>query len=405
MAALKSISIFIAGNAVSSDLQGAYLARTILAVNPDVHLWGSGGDRMKSAGVEVLVRSDHVGCVDAIAAFSLLRETRKVLAEQKRILAGKRPDLAILIDNEGYCNKRLAQFLDRQGIPTIYYFPPLVWLWGSWRAHRIARHAKAIITGFPKDVEIYRKAGGAAVYFGNPLVDILAETTGAGGKIAGLLRAPRAKIVGLMPGSRNHEIELLAPAMLGAAREIQKNHPETGFVLPVAAPHLRSKLEKLIEIAGMSGKITLVEPGSYATLKECTVVIVAAGTATIELALLEVPMVVVYRLGTITYQLARHLIRTDFIAMPNILTNRRIVPELRQSEVTIERLVAETEPFLTSEFRSDQIKADLKRVRQILGEEKVLEKIARFILAEASGTSAGSLASYRLPTLPASALI
>lgn len=372
-------SIFIASSAVSGDLQGARLARELLRMRPGLRLTGSGGPQMIAAGVDIKVQTAHLASVGIFAACRFYSALKHALDEQKKAILEERPDVAILIDCEGYFNECFCDFLAREKIPIIHYFPPLVWLWGAWRARKIARDAHAIIPAFPNEIAPYEKAGGAVFYFGHPLIDIIGESVNLSEAPA---PSPAGKLVGLMPGSRVHEVEILGPPMLDAALAIRNQIPGTKFLLPLAGNHLRERLEAEIARTEMQDDVTLVIDASYQKLRQCDLVVVAAGTATIELTLLGVPMLVVYRLGALTYQVVRFLVKTPFIAMPNILAGRVIVPEMRQDEVNADRIAKEAIRILKNDGVRKEIQAGLHEVKTMLGEPGVLKRVAHFILGE-----------------------
>ncbi len=368
--------IFIGTSAVSGDMQGGRLARELRRLKPDLRLMGSGGAHMAAAGVELCVETNHLASADLITSFLSYGKLRAALHAQMRAVREQRPDLAILIDCEGHFNERLSEFLHREGIPIVYYFPPLVWLWGRWRAQRIAQRAHAVIPGFPHEVSLYQEAGASMFYAGHPLVDLVHE----GADTRPLVNDHPT--IGLMPGSRTHEVELLARPMIEAAAQIRERFPAARFILPAASPHVREQLAREIARVGMENQIALTDPAAPEVLTQCDMVVVASGTATIELSLLCVPMLVVYRLGALTYQIARRVVTTPFIAMPNIVANRNIVPELRQADVRADTIATEVFRVLENADVAATMRAELRAVSQTLGEPGVLTRVSQFLLDE-----------------------
>lgn len=373
--------IFIAAGEVSGDRQAAYLARAILSHNRHVQLYGSGGEKMIEAGIEIRVRTSHLGCVGFQEALRYLHPLRRVMSEIRSMIRSDPPDMAVLVDNEGF-NGLLSRFLHSEGIPFIYYFPPQVWFWGEWRARAVATRAHAIIAAFADEAAIYRREGGQVRWFGHPLIDIVKTEPGAGKIFDSLGMDSARRTIAIMPGSRFQELHQMVPAMLGAAQILLTKHPELQIILPLAAPHLRSALEKQIMRAGMSGLVTVVEDHIYTLLSKCEMVLLSSGTATLELALLGIPMVVAYRVKPLTYLLGKHLLKVRFLSMPNILLGERAVPELLQEDVTAERLALEAISILDRPERANTIREKLGTIRSMLGERGVLDRAASFILNE-----------------------
>ncbi|MBI4548318.1 MAG: lipid-A-disaccharide synthase [Ignavibacteriae bacterium] len=378
----QPLKIFIAAGEVSGDRQAAYLAQAILLKNPNVVLFGSGGEKMQEAGVDVRIRTSHLGCVGFQESFRYIKPLREILGDLRLILRDERPDIAVLVDNEGF-NGLLANFMHSLEIPFIYYFPPQVWLWGEWRARTIARKARMIISAFPEEAEIYRKAGGHAVWFGHPLLDIVKASNNHSSVLGEVGLDPSLPMMAVMVGSRFQELEQLAPPMLTAARMIKERHPQIQILLPLAAPHFLHEVEREIARAELTHQINIITNHVYACLSRCEVVLLSSGTATLEAALLGVPMVVCYRVKPLTFFLGKHLVKARFIAMPNILLNERVVPEFLQDEVTAERLADETLAILESPTRVRLIRQNLQRIRPLLGSEGVLERTAALILQQA----------------------
>ncbi len=371
----QPMKIFIAAGEVSGDRQAGHLAEALLRHDPSLSLFGSGGERMRQAGVDIRITTSHFGSVGFQESLRYFRPLRAILAELRVLLLDERPDLAVLVDNEGF-NGILAKFLYREGIPFTYYFPPQVWFWGEWRARSIARRATLIIPAFEPELAIYRREGANVRWFGHPLLDIVQVRENPEEVFSALGLDPRRETVAVMPGSRIQELEELTPPMLGAARTIRERHPGTQIVVPLAAPHLRELLEAQVRRAGMEGDVTIVTRHVYECLSRCRAVILSSGTATLELALLNVPMVVCYRVTPLTYLIGRQLLKSRYIAMPNILLNEQVVPEILQEQVTAENLSRETLALLEEPERVAAMRASLARVRPLLGEEGVLRRVA-----------------------------
>ncbi len=371
----QPIKIFLAAGEVSGDRQAAFLAEALWKQDPSLHLFGSGGERMRQAGVDLRVTTSHFGSVGFQESLRYLRPLRAVLSDLRILLRDERPDLAVLVDNEGF-NGVLARFLYKNDIPFTYYFPPQVWFWGEWRARAIARRARLIIPAFEPELAIYRREGGNVEWFGHPLLDIVKLRIRPEVAFAKRWLDPSRPTIALMPGSRFQELEQLTPPMLSAAQLIRKEYANVQIIIPVAAPHLRPLLKSQLLAAGMADQVTLVTDDVYECLSLCSCALLSSGTATLEVALLGVPMVACYRVTPLTFFLGRQLVKSRFIAMPNILLNEAIVPELLQEQVTAERLAKEALSILGHRATADAMRSNLQRIRPLLGTEGVLWRVA-----------------------------
>lgn len=381
--------IFFAAGEISGDMQAAHLARAMRRLNPNVYLYGCGGDRLRAAGVDVRIDCAHLGYI----AFHRPRRFRRAIAETerelKRLLGDERPDLVVLVDGEGF-NSFLIKFMREEGIRFVQYFAPLVLFWGAWRARSVAKHAAMVIPAFPAEVDVFRRAGAHSEWFGHPLREVIARETSSAHP-----ETLRSQSVALMPGSRLHEIERLLPTLLDAAKELHRRDESRRFVLPLAAPHLRAVVQRQLADRGVEHLVRILERDAYQELARCEVALVASGTATLELALLGVPMVVVYRVHPLTYLAARALLKTKFIALPNILLGRAVAAELVQENFTRERVIAAAEALLSNPSHRAAVRNDLAKIGPMLGGTNVLAPAARRVL-ELAGAQTCFAAGSRL---------
>lgn len=382
--------ILMAAGEVSGDRQGAYLAAAILAQNPEARLFGAGGDRMRQAGVDIRVETSHLGCTGLQESLRYALPLWRVYGGIRKLARDERPDIAVLIDNEGF-NTALAGSLSRAGVPVVFYFAPQVWLWAERRARSVSRIARAIVCAFAPEAEVYKRYGGRAVWLGHPLVDVIRAAGDEPDAVERLGLDPARPLMAIMPGSRFHEVERMGRAMLLAARRISQRVPDVQIVLPLAAPHLRPALEREFERTGMTSRVTVIDEHVYACLRRCRVLLTAAGTATLEAALLGVPMIVGCRISALSFALLRLFRKTSFVAMPNILAGERIVPEFVQRGVNPDDLAAEALAILEDPKRAEQMKASLARIRELLGAEGVLARVATLLLAEARAARASGV--------------
>ncbi|MDB6109605.1 MAG: Lipid-A-disaccharide synthase [Pedosphaera sp.] len=373
----------MAAGEVSSDRQAGHLARKLLLQRGDAQLFGCGGGAMQGAGVDVRVETAQYGCIGMQESARFSKPLHRAMSDISTLVRSEKPDLAVLVDSEHF-NGHVASFLNQQRIPFVYYFPPQVWLWGRWRARAVAKRSRLIIPAFLAEVDIYRSKGGRVQWCGHPLLDLVKPEADHEKIFREFGLDPSLPTMAIMPGSRAQELEELAPSLLAAARQIKQRHPQLQLILPVAAPHLLTRLQQEIAAAQLTADIKIIDQHVYTCLSRCEVVMLSSGTATLEVALLGVPMVVAYRVKPLTYFVARRVVSTRFIAMPNILLDEPIVPELIQKDLTVERLVAETVQILENPERRTWMRKHLRRIPPLLGTQGAISRAASLVLDEAS---------------------
>ncbi len=383
--------MMIAGEA-SGDLHGSHLARRLKELSPSVALFGIGGGLMKQAGVEVISDiTDRavIGFVEAIKNFLPLG---KLLGDIKRLVKARKPDVVVLIDYSGF-NLKVARSLSDLGVPLVYYFPPQIWASRSYRAKEIARIITKVIAVFPFEVDIYRRAGADFEFFGHPLLDVVATRLTRAEALKHFELENTSPVIGLLPGSRHHEIDRLLPLLLDSAEIISQTLPNAQFVLPVASSVNREEVTRLLQKSRL--KVRIIENNTYDAIKVSNLVLVASGTATLEAAILGTPMVIVYRTSVLTWMLARFVVRVPFIGLANIVAGKEIVPEFLQNSARPELVAREALDILNNSDRLDKMKADLAEAVRTLGSPGAIECSARTILELNSRGRQGIEQGYR----------
>lgn len=364
-------------------MQGGFLAKALLAKDETLSLYGPGGPKMRAAGVDLRIETTHFSSVGVLEAVRFVAPLRRVLHRLQSIIRVDRPDAAILIDNHGF-NLMLAKFLKEQKIPVIYYFPPQAWIASGVFAGAIVRNTQLIISSLEQEAAVYRRHGGRAVSLGHPLLDIAKPGPDASAALARLGIDESRPLMALMPGSRGQELDRLAGPMFGAATIIKRQVPGMQFLLPVASPHLRSRLEEIHRQVGCSEEIRYLDDDVYTCLSRCNLVITTTGTSTLEAALLGVPMVTAYRVHPLSAWLGWRFSSTKYVALPNVLLEDLVVPEVLQREVTAERLAQVALEILESPSRQAAMRARFRELPAMLGEEGVLDRVAELVLDEVS---------------------
>lgn len=378
-------SIFFSAGEVSGDFQASHLARAVLRQAPSARLYGCGGEKMSASGVDVRLQTSQFGYVGLRESLRFKKPVVAAHRKIKTILREERPDLAVLVDGERF-NKPLIEIFHREQIPFVYYFVPQVLFWGRWRTRHIAARARLVVPAFPNELEIFRRKGARAEWLGHPFLDIVQADEDPENCLRQAGLDPNRPIVALMPGSRWQEIENFGPILFETARRLQASRPSLQFILPVAGAHLLIRLQQLLGACGMADVVHIVTENSYSFLSRCSLVLLSSGTATLETALLGVPMVVFYRVCPLTFMAAMLLVNSRYIAMPNILLAAPVVPELIQDQFTVERLEAEAGRLLDDPALLLEVRRRLAEIPALLGVRGVLERAAAAVLREANST-------------------
>jgi len=355
--------MIIAGEA-SGDLHGSALVRESHHRDPSLRFFGIGGTLMRDAGVETLVDAGEmavVGLVEVAAHFpTIFRAFRKM----ESILKTDPPDLLVLIDYPDF-NLRLAKVAKAAGVKVLYYISPQVWAWRAGRVRKIARVVDRMAVVFPFEVPFYEKEGVPVSFVGHPLVDSVRPTMSLEEARRSFGIDPDRKTVGLFPGSRLQEIRKHLPLLLESARILKERYPDLQFILPLASSLSRSCLEPYLASSAIDVKV--VAGKGYDVIQVCDAIVTVSGTVTLEIALLAVPMVIIYRVSPLTYAIAKRLVRVDHIGICNIVADERVVRELLQHEATPEAIAGEIGRILNDPVYADDMRSKLALVREKLG--------------------------------------
>jgi lipid-A-disaccharide synthase len=355
--------LIVAGEA-SGEARAARLVEELLARHPEVSFFGIGCERMRAAGVDTLVDCREMAVLGLFEVLRHYRRIKGVLERMRTLLREERPDLLILVDYSGF-NLRLAPTAKELGIPVMYYISPQVWAWRQKRIVKIREVVDQMVVVFPFEVPLYEKAGVPVHYVGHPLLDEVHSEFDRDGALLEFGLDPSRPCVGLFPGSRRNELQRLLPTLLDAAERIHAERPEVQFLLPQASTLDSAEIDTLLN--GRSLPVTVVENRFYDVARACDAIATASGTATLEIALMEVPLLVVYRISSLSFRIMRRLIKLKHIAMCNIVAGEEVARELLQDEVTAERVSAELMRLLDPQVHAETVER-LTRVRETLGE-------------------------------------
>jgi lipid-A-disaccharide synthase len=358
---------------------------TALQKRLDVHLFGMGGPLMRAAGVEIVMDYEQVAVVGITEILKHLPSLLRAMDSLVSTALERQPSLAILTDFPGF-HLRLARRLKPQGIRNVYYICPQFWAWRPWRAKLIARRFEKALCIFPFEKQFFCHAGVSTEFIGHPLVGSVAVTKDRRQFCEEHNLAAGGHIVAVLPGSRAAELAHHLPVLREACHRIDAKLP-TQFV--VAAAH--TKDVELLSSGWPAGlKIRVVTGETYNALAASDTAIVSSGTATVEAALLDAPMTVVYRVSPLTAALAKPLLRMQYYAMVNLIADKRIVPELVQDDFTPEKVTAETLRLLQDPNARATARAGLAEVRRRLGPPGAVNRAADAIAGLLSPTGNAS---------------
>jgi lipid-A-disaccharide synthase len=362
----------------SGDLYAGALTREVRSLVPGLTVAGFGGPQFAKAGGQLI--EDYrglavTGVTGVLRALPRLAATKRRLVEHARL---QRPDALIVVDYPDF-NLRLARTVHALGVPIIFYISPQVWAWRPRRLTTIGELARRVLVIFPFEEAIYQQAGIPVTFVGHPLVELIPPDPPKA-EFLRSLRLSDAPTVAVLPGSRRKEVRHILPDLLAACRLIAARVPGTQFVI-ARAPNLDDELFR--EAAVATGLTLAVADGwTDAVLAHADVVLTASGTATVQTALHGVPMVVVYRLSSLEYEIGRRFVTVDTFAMVNLIAGQRIVPELIQDAFTPHAVAEEAVSMLTDASRARTIRDGLARVRQRLGGSGASRRAAEAIVSE-----------------------
>ncbi len=398
---MKSYRIFISTGEVSGDLQGSLLIealqRQAVRLGIQLEILALGGDRMAQAGAKLLGNTKGIGSVGLLEALPFVVPTLVAQHQAKTYLRSHPPDLVVLID---YIqpNLNLGGYLRRQKqqVPIVYYIAPQNWVWtmNLESTQDIVGISDRMLAIFPEEARYFQAAGANITWVGHPLVDrmrLAPDRAQARAMLGVNLEQP---VIALIPVSRRQELTRLVPIVFTAAQQIQEKLPDSHFLIPLALDEFEPILAAKVQDYGL--RATLVSSktldrltdrplggnASRAVIAAADLAIAKSGTVNLEIALLDVPQVVVYRLSPLTAWLARHLLRfsVPFVAPPNLVQMKPIVPELLQEEATPENILRESLDLLLNPDRRQQMLAGYAEMRQALGEPGACDRAAQEIL-------------------------
>ncbi len=358
--------ILIVAGEPSGDMHGARLVRELKIRHPELTISAMGGEQLTDAGATLIVDAKELSVVGFIEVLKVLGKLRKAFKLMQNFIHQNKPKLVILIDYPGF-NIRLAKVAKQSGCKVLYYISPQVWAWHQSRVKKLKAWVDLMAVIFPFEVTFFQQFQMPAKFVGHPLaLESLSSLTTEEAKQKLGIDSDKI-VIGLLPGSRNGEVQAILSTLLSAASKLYQINPHYQFVLPRASTIDKLALDKAIESSNVP--ILVTETDRYTTMQACDFAIAMSGTVTLELALLEKPMIIVYKGNPLSFWLAKHLVKIAHVGLPNIVAGRLIVPELLQQAANADNIASTTQALLDDIDALAEMKIALQNLREQLKDD------------------------------------
>ena len=358
--------MIVAGEA-SGDLHAAKLVKSVLEKKPDCYFYGIGGADMRAAGVNTLVDSSELAVVGIIEVLAHRKVIFGTLNRLRDLLKTDPPDLLVLTDYPDF-NLRLAKTAKECGVKVLYYISPQVWAWRQGRVKTIRERVDMMAVVFPFEEEFYKKHNVPVRFVGHPLLGEVQPSKPRDELLQEYNLDVDKPVIGLFPGSRKSEIKRLLNIILDSAKLLKQQKPDLQFILPVASTLSADELKDHTEISGLDIKIIEQRPCDAIEMSDA--IITVSGTVTLEIALLETPMVIINKLSWLSYALVSRMLKIDSIGLCNIIAGMNIVPELLQSDATVEKINVEINKILDNKDYADNMRRNLAKIKDLLDSDR-----------------------------------
>lgn len=373
----KPLNVMFSAGESSGEQHAAHMFLELKKRYPNSHAFGMGGAAMREAGIDVCFDSSSIAVIGVVEILKHYREIQHALKLMQQLLVERKPDLLVCVDYKEF-NFKLARFAKRCGIKVLFYVSPQVWAWRPGRVKKYGRVIDMMAVIFPFETAYYEAENIPVSYVGHPSVDKVQPLFSTAENLKRFELDDENPIVGLLPGSRIQEIERMLPVMLEAALLIQRQFPAVQFLLPQAQSISDTTLSRYL--AQSSVPVQVIKNQPYDVIECCDVVMTTSGTATLEIALLQIPMVIVYKLFSLTYWLGRLLVKTPFIGLPNIVFGKSIIRELIQDDASSDKIAGEVIRILSDSDYRQNMKTNLAEVKTLLGSDGGSKNMAKLVL-------------------------
>ena len=378
--------IFIHTGEVSGDLQGGLLVEALYRgaekQGINIEITGVGGHQMKAAGTDILVNTLKLSAIGLLEALPYYLQGRGLQRQVEQYLLQHPPDLMVLLDYKGP-NLAVGKFVRKQlpDVSMVYYIAPQEWVFPTPSTQAIVNVCDKLLAVFPEEATYYQQAGANVKWVGHPLVDILADPITKAEARSALGIAEAAQVITLLPASRQQELRYIMPVMFEAAARIQRQHPSVKFLVPISLPDFRDEIALAAKSCALNARLVNKAEGQQA-IAAADVVINKSGTANLEVALLNVPQVVMYRLSNLTALVAKYVVRFtgDYVSPVNLMENQPIVPELLQWAATPAAVGEAALALLLDKEKRKQMIEGYAQMKQAMGDPGVCDRAANEIL-------------------------
>ncbi|MFQ6617867.1 MAG: lipid-A-disaccharide synthase [Fidelibacterota bacterium] len=375
----RKLKILVSAGEASGDLHGAVLIRHIKEIAGEAEIFGIGGDKMSEAGAEILCHFSNLAVVGFTEVTRKIKNLWNAQSALKREILRRKPAGVVLIDFPGF-NLPLAKFAKMHGVRTFYYIAPQLWAWGKGRLKKLKKYIDVMLVVLPFERELYQKAGMKVHFVGHPLLDVM----GHGGSREEFLKemgfSSEFPIIGLLPGSREHEIKRIYPVMVKTVEILSEKfgaiQVATGMA-PSIPPPLYKKYTDV--------SVKILPDTTYEIMKHSDLVLVASGTATLETACFGTPMLIIYKISPVSWWLGKMMVKLKHIGLVNIIAGVEIVPELLQGDAVPEKIARKMLRLLTNRDRLDEMREKLSGVKAAMGQKGASRRAAEIVLENLKG--------------------
>jgi len=361
----SGLRIGIVAGEASGDILGAGLIRVLNRRFENIEFEGIAGDLMIAEGCHSRVPLERLSVMGLVEVLGRLPELIRLRRSLRDDFIRNKPDLFIGIDAPDF-NLDLEGALKQAGVPTVHYVSPSVWAWKQKRIYKIRRTTDLVLSLFPFEADYYKPTGQSVAYVGHPLADLLPHSIDQNQAKSSLVQNEERPVVAILPGSRGSEIKYLARPFLDAARLIQQQKPDAFFLLPAANEKRLDQLRDIVAAEYSELNLKIVLKQSREVMAAADAILIASGTATLEAALMETPMVVAYKMSPVTYAIYSRMLKTKYVSLPNILAGTELVPEMLQSQAEPELLAQQVIKMLDDKVYRDAMAEGLARIGEEL---------------------------------------